>query len=662
MSSSEQSHKRLSIDQESDNENAASPPKRLRDSSELNPNNETSPTRASDEPNNEFTFEALDSADIHPVTLRRYHSVIRFTTATESFTVRAGDSVYLTNDTSGYRWVYNIDRFFLIGESDNQSEPTHAEVDLQKNTGALKMIGSWFLRSNEVERLKSFEGFESIMDRMKSNEVVLSNIKEILDANFIHKICKVHRYDEDDKQLAQDIPDEDLCCRYMVTVDKKKKTLKWSAYRDRTENSPHSFETSEDDNAEMDNNSSHHDMKDKKEDRTAADDDGEIDGDDDDDDMSSDEDPSQTVMQEGEGSTLRGDIGIGPKYQIDIGPYDPNATSSVKSRNPKLVWKPNVTSDDELHRFFVDLALLHNKYLEENNLIILDEPYTPLRLEEAENLMREKLKNTTNTYDAAKIMLCGSCMSSASMLGASKSNPSRRNELFRECDADKVLEFLCDHNYNTEEAIEALRSNLYSITTAWNKREREIFDVGYRQVQSSALREISEVLKPTTKTLKDVIDYHYRFKITDQYRKYQNRKLEQAIHIVECIDSRRALNDTQHQSGITGGTAATKPSANGDGDSEPARNGDNQNEEVNWCEKTIASVAQARDNRVRAAKQLLMDVKEVLGADVMKSVALIIKNMQVSYDSTTRVSLFQLLPNQPELQSRFLEFLPRQAR
>lgn len=656
MSSSEQCQKRLLVSQQSDDENTTSQTKRLRQTDEENPNDTSYPDNSDESiASNEFSFEMLDDPVANTEDRRSYHSLIQITTSTKSFVVRAGDSVYLTNDTGGFRWVCKIDRFFIPDDTETRSQSLLDEAGLHKNIDALKMVVTWFLRSYEVQRFNSFYGFASICDRMKTNEVVLSNIKEEMDASFIYKLCKLHTCSEDDEEMFQNIASDHLFCRYMVTVDQEKKTLKWSTYEDGMEVS-------------KDSDSSHHEIKDSKGDTSVAEDDD----DDDDDDMSSEEELARNVMQEGEGSTLRGDIAVGPKHQIEIGRYDPNGIASITSRNPKLVWKPSVISDDELHRFFVDLASIHTKYLEENSLIILEEPYTPLRFEAAEKLMKEKLKNTNIARDIVKIMLCGSSMSSASMLGASKSNPNRRNELFRECDVDKVLELLCDHNYNTEEALEAIRSNLYSITTAWNKREREIFDAGYRQQQSSCLREISEVLQPTTKTLKDVVDYHYRFKITDQFRKYQNQKREQALRIVKCIDSRKALNDTQYQSSTTGGTGSglltsmtigRKNSASGDDDSGPVRNvpASIQIDEVHWADKTIASVAQSRDNRVRAAKQLLLDVREALGSDVMKAVAGVIKKMQVAYDASTRESLFHLLSNHPELQSRFLDFLPRQV-
>lgn len=45
-----------------------------------------------------------------------------------------------------------------------------------------------------------------------------------------------------------------------------------------------------------------------------------------------------------------------------------------------------------------------------------------------------------------------------------------------------------------------------------------------------------------TKPLKGVIDYFYRFKIPDQFRKVQERKREQAIRMLECIETKRNLN------------------------------------------------------------------------------------------------------------------------
>jgi hypothetical protein len=45
-----------------------------------------------------------------------------------------------------------------------------------------------------------------------------------------------------------------------------------------------------------------------------------------------------------------------------------------------------------------------------------------------------------------------------------------------------------------------------------------------------------------TKDFKDTIDYHYRFKIPDQFRRFQDKKREQAVRMIECIETRRHLN------------------------------------------------------------------------------------------------------------------------
>jgi hypothetical protein len=43
-----------------------------------------------------------------------------------------------------------------------------------------------------------------------------------------------------------------------------------------------------------------------------------------------------------------------------------------------------------------------------------------------------------------------------------------------------------------------------------------------------------------SKNFKDAVDYHYRFKIPGQFRRYQDKKREHAVRMMEIIENRRS--------------------------------------------------------------------------------------------------------------------------
>ncbi|GMH98327.1 hypothetical protein TrVE_jg12913 [Triparma verrucosa] len=121
-------------------------------------------------------------------------------------------------------------------------------------------------------------------------------------------------------------------------------------------------------------------------------------------------------------------------------------------------------------------------------------------------------------------------------------------------DVGVILEVLCKAKGSVEEAVEVVRDRARNvklsidktatqstaenesdsdvededkeesdkIALVWTSREKNLFDAGFKR-HSGALRNIS--LGLSTKTNRDVIDFHYRFKIPSQYRKYISKKL-----------------------------------------------------------------------------------------------------------------------------------------
>jgi hypothetical protein len=115
----------------------------------------------------------------------------------------------------------------------------------------------------------------------------------------------------------------------------------------------------------------------------------------------------------------------------------------------------------------------------------------------------------------------------------------RKVDALREVDTDALMTNLHVALYDVKKALAGVAANPSDFLTIWNPQEKNVFDTGFRRYNGS-LRAIYKGMG--TKDLQDVIDYHYRFKIPDQFRRFQERKREQAVRMLECIETRRSLN------------------------------------------------------------------------------------------------------------------------
>jgi BAH domain len=520
---------------------------------------------------------------------REYYESIRISSNQKSFSVRKGGAIVLSTENDNV--ICRVDRFFVQAGDDDSP---------------VKVEGRWFLRHKDlVARLGNAitPDSEEFVDRLEVQELVLTNLLEENDIAAIEGTCHI-QYVKAGQDVPSSLPANTFLCRYKLDIDNVNKTLEWDSIS--------SFEM--DEPAEEANDYTVDETL-----SSASDDDSAS--------ASSVEEISKVVIQEGEGGALRGDILVGSKYQMKIGPFVPGLTVRSRGRGPKLVYKSGRISDDDLHVFLNKVADVHNCYLSRQGMT-MEDPYTPLSQERAEEMMRKTPGNKP---------LTGSSMSTASMLAGN------RSRLLKECSSDALLEILSDHDFDTNAALVTIKSNLGRITVGWTRPEKDIFDDGFRRHQA-ALRMIAKAIAPT-KTMKDVIDYHYRFKIPDQFRKYQDKKREQAVRMVECIETRK------HHESFASSQSATTASNHG--------HNENAGKPSHWSENPVSNIADEKDERVRTAKKLLLDVKDKYGKDTMAEVASVIRQLQRSYEPEAREELFKLLNDQPELRKRFLEFLPK---
>ena len=102
---------------------------------------------------------------------------------------------------------------------------------------------------------------------------------------------------------------------------------------------------------------------------------------------------------------------------------------------------------------------------------------------------------------------------------------------------DQILKLLHDKAYDADAALNAIEVSPQMFLFIWTKEEKEMYDAGFKR-HFSAIRFITKGISSDKKHM-DVVDYHYRFKIPDQFRRYQDKKREQARRMLDCIEKQK---------------------------------------------------------------------------------------------------------------------------
>eukprot|EP00977_Amphora_coffeiformis_P011078 scaffold2655_cov179-Amphora_coffeaeformis.AAC.11 len=187
-----------------------------------------------------------------------------------------------------------------------------------------------------------------------------------------------------------------------------------------------------------------------------------------------------------------------------------------------------------------------------------------------------------------------------------------------------------------EKALTLVEQEPTRFVTAWAQFEKDIFNDNFRR-HHGTIRKIAKSVAPF-KTVQEVIDYQYRFKIPDQFRLYQERKREIAVRIVECIDHRRVIDPSSETRRRPLGSTGQ-----------------------HWSETSATDLVRATEERREKARQLMLDVNAALGKSVLGQVANAVKELNRADTPSARANLFSLLHGHTDLQRRFNEFLPKQV-
>jgi hypothetical protein len=324
---------------------------------------------------------------------------------------------------------------------------------------------------------------------------------------------------------------------------------------------------------------------------------------------------------------LKGKIQIGVEHQISL--HLLQSQGQVKTRSPKLIWHKDSGMNSNTQAFLKESSDFLYDYLERKGMLSIN-PYCPFPQEQAQLFLNE-------------IHLESITLSNLST-GSSMTRP--RNRLTRECKIDKLLELFHDCNYNVDVALNTIKSSPQQFLTNWTIGERNRFDSGFRRY-SGSLDMIASHSVPS-KSLKDIVDYHYRFKIPDQFRIYQEKKRQCAMRMIDIIENRRAedssipnRDDLLRRKGLSG---------------------IDQEKSQDWSKISISGITGVVEERRSSAKDLLSDIQEAVGIEKLGLICRSIKSTRESSIVDLKLQVEEILQRHPTLVSRFMEFLPKHVR
>lgn len=353
---------------------------------------------------------------------------------------------------------------------------------------------------------------------------------------------------------------------------------------------------------------------------------------------------------DGEGST-KGRILVGPDHQASVPPF--NGKQQIYSRNSIRVWEPIKMDQTDLDAYLARAADILTPYLIDN-CFVMEDPYLPLPTEKADVFIEGQ--------STAEFLTLSDVSTASSM-------SEKLNKLTRECSIDNLLAELHRNDYKSVEALKAVASSPRDYIHAWSRKEKDLFDKGFRRF-SGSLRMIS---KGIAKNFKDVVDYHYRFKIPDQFRRYQNKKREHAVRMMNVVEGRRNIElPIQNRSDEMVAAQREKKM-------------NNRKRAEDWYVSCLSSIVyfcslnvmHSSENRARtampevigavedrrvAAKELLLQIQLELGSEKMTLIAEAIKLLHQSSVSALKERVVDLLHERPELLEKFLEYLPKRFR
>jgi hypothetical protein len=364
--------------------------------------------------------------------------------------------------------------------------------------------------------------------------------------------------------------------------------------------------------------------------------------------------PTRRVASVGE-TLFAGKIRISDNHQADIPPQlDLQRKVSFRGlanppsqRVPTLVWDPATDEGDQVDTFIMDAYTLLGEYLRTIGV----EPFHDV--------------NYIGSFD-------------------NKAEAKRP----REIDMCSLLAELHECRGDARKAIRRIEADPDFYLTYFNKKDMDRFDASYR-IYRDSIRMIANAFGDD-KCCKEVVDYQYRFKYCENFRRFMRKKREKAEEMMATVEDRMLLEKIKEEDKNSPGGNDDNDSTSSDDDGKvpastnvtlggtssmltavPAtRVGPVNNRIRTWFrtgggdKDAVGATQQRRNNACGFLKQL----REKVGEDAYDTLANRIKtccgstpvadSLLLEVKSTAK----DLMKSYPELLEQFLTFLPKEIR
>jgi hypothetical protein len=254
-------------------------------------------------------------------------------------------------------------------------------------------------------------------------------------------------------------------------------------------------------------------------------------------------------------------------------------------------------------------------------------------------------------------------------------DPRAETKRPRECRIDCLLTELHQCKYDVKKALKRVSENPDKFMTIWTRDEKEQFDASYRAYRES-LRAISQSMGEERST-NDVIDYLYRFKLVENFRRFTAKKREKAREMMESVEN-RMLNEKAKEDAKNEYVE----------ESDASSSEDDKGKRVATPNGVLSSVSTAGpvNNRIRTwfrtgggdedavgatqlrrneAANLLSKIKETVGEEAYLVLAKSLKAYYAHSDSSlteVKNTAADIMKAHPDLLKTFEHFLPREVR
>ena len=350
-----------------------------------------------------------------------------------------------------------------------------------------------------------------------------------------------------------------------------------------------------------------------------------------------------------EGGTTVGKIKVGPNHQADIPPQlDLQRKTSFRGlanppsqRMPTMVWDPAADEGAHVDDFLLEACSILMNHLKEIGL----EPFHEVN--------------------------CIGC-------------PDRDAEAKkpREAKIDCLLMELHECRGDTSKAIKKISTSPEKYMVLWDKKEKEQFDTSYR-VYREAIHMIAKSMGDS-KSCKDTVDYQYRFKYGENFRRFLRKKHDTAEEMMKTAED-RVLNeklkaDAKSQGAVETEVSSSETEEEGKVSSMSYGNGATDNKltavptthtgAVNNRIRTWVRTGGGDNDAVGATQKrrnkacgFLNQVREKVGDEAYATLANSIKACLTTDSDLVNVQATakDIMKSHPELFQEFMAFIPSKA-